>query len=697
MIDLRFVTMRHHETPINKRQMALTAGFVGYVIHKKGNTMLKKCLSLLLICLITGCATIHKDWENAQRINTADGYNKFLSEHLQSEYSQTAKDNIEKLEWGEARQLNTVDAYRAFLSSHPKSEFAQTAKDNIEKLEWGEARQLNTVDAYQAFLSSHPKSEFAQTAEGNIEKLEWGEARQLNTVDAYRAFLSSHPKSEFAQTAKDNIEKLEWGEARQLNTVDAYQAFLSSHPKSEFAQTAKDNIEKLEWDEARQLNTVDAYQAFLSSHPKSEFAQTAEDNMINIINELEKQFKNCKTTECSDRVFSLWENAVWESIKELGGREGYAKYLLLFPNGKHVSPANEAIDDIDWHSCKDERNTDSCERYLLLHQKGKYIKEAKQIIVDNEFMTAKQKNTVGAYDEFLKSHRYHEGALTMRRQLLYSIAVASGKLEDWGSFYDKSQVSSYKRKKWDKSSQSAYEQMMTNAETEIERLLYEKAIANPSLNNYRAYLKRFPKGSHRQQIIVLMEPLFFKEASSTNTVESYNNYLHQYPSGFSGDKARALLDPVLWAQTRKENHRDSYEKYIKKFPNGLHAKDAEKKISWMKLNPAIPKISFPKQIIGTGSNPRFSWVTTFTEKSDIAGYSVSGSGWILDKKGNKYGPGGHLVHRSRKTIKPGGQAQDDDWVRGSTFCGGKIDYDWTGQDTNGHPVKLKVVIDLICK
>jgi hypothetical protein len=83
--------------------------------------------------------------------------------------------------------------------------------------------------------------------------------------------------------------------------------------------------------------------------------------MINIINELEKQFKNCKTAECSGRVFSLWENTVWESIKELGERDRYAKYQLLFPNGKHLSLANEAIDNIDWRSCKDERSTNSCE------------------------------------------------------------------------------------------------------------------------------------------------------------------------------------------------------------------------------------------------------------------------------------------------------------------------------------------------
>jgi hypothetical protein len=33
MIDLLFVIMRHHETPINKRQTALTAEFVDYMLN----------------------------------------------------------------------------------------------------------------------------------------------------------------------------------------------------------------------------------------------------------------------------------------------------------------------------------------------------------------------------------------------------------------------------------------------------------------------------------------------------------------------------------------------------------------------------------------------------------------------------------------------------------------------------------------
>ncbi len=526
---------------------------------------------------------------------------------------------------------------------------------------------------------------------------DWENAQRINTPEDYKKFLSEHPNSEFSRIAEGNIEKLEWDKALQSQTVEAYQAFLSSHPESEFSQTAKTSIEELEWHQTRQLNTIEAYQAFLSSHPESEFNRSAEVNMSEIVKKLEKQFKSCKSTKCSDSAFSQWENAVWQSTRDSGNRDKYSKYLLLFPNGKHISLANKKIDDIDWRFCEERQDIKSCQKYLSTHKKGIHRKEAKQIIIDNKYKAVKQKNTVEAYDEFIKSHRGHEGALAKRRQLLYSKAVESGSLDDWVTFRKKSKVSYYKRKKWNQSSQSAYEQMMTNAETEIERLLYEKAIANPTLKNYRKYLKEFPEGSHKQQIIVLMEPLFLKEARSANTVESYSKYLKQYPIGFSSDNARALLDPVLWAETKNKNNRASYENYIKKFPGGSHAEDAEKKIAWMKSNPAIPKISYPKKIIASGYNSTFSWVTKFSEKSGRAGYYVSGSGWVIDSKGNKYGPNGYKGSRGKVTIKPGGKSQDDHWVRGDTFCGGRLEYDWTGEDTNGHRVHLEERINLVCE
>jgi hypothetical protein len=70
---------------------------------------------------------------------------------------------------------------------------------------------------------------------------------------------------------------------------------------------------------------------------------------------------------------------------------------------------------------------------------------------------------------------------------------------------------------------------------------------------------------------------------------------------------------------------------------------------------------------------------------------------LFAKNGDKYGPNGHKGSRGKVTVKPGGTSQDDHWVRGDTFCGGRLEYEWEGKDTNGHRVYLEERINLICK
>jgi hypothetical protein len=270
-------------------------------------------------------------------------------------------------------------------------------------------------------------------------------------------------------------------------------------------------------------------------------------------------------------------------------------------------------------------------------------------------------------------------------------------LADWINFYDKSKVSSYKLRKWPKKDRQAYEQMMTNAETEIEQLIFNDITAKPNLQSAKEYFKRFPKGIHNQQVKILTEPLFYKDACKLDTVKAYKNYLTLYPTGFSSGTILTLLEKAIWRETEKKNTRRVYTDYIKKYPNSTYSQKANDKLTWMKANPATPKIDFPKEIVGQGSPPRFSWVTRFSEGSGKVGYSVSGSGWVIDLKGGKWGPSGHKGNRGTIKVKPGGKGQDSHWVRGRTFCGGRLEYVWVGEDDNGHKIKFYETIYLKCK
>lgn len=412
---------------------------------------------------------------------------------------------------------------------------------------------------------------------------------------------------------------------------------------------------------------------------------------------LSRLFKECGTPECSDYVFARWDEAQWRVAESAGSRASYREYLLLFPTGVHASDARVRIEEIDWTACRDGAGAEPCQSYTTRHPKGKYLADANGKLVEYELAAAVEQNTVKAFQEFLKKHPSHDAARERLRNLRYATAVASRSLADWIAFFDESKLPSYTVGKWTPAARAQYEQMLKNAEEEIERLLYEQAVGENALQRLREYLKRFPKGAHHQQVTIRMEPLVYEEAVKLDTEEAYQKYLAQYPEGFSSERINVLFEAAMWRRVNAAKSHSGYTQYLKRFPGGPHADEAKAQIEYMQANPAVPKIVHPPTITGQGSPPRFSWTTRFIEESGRAGYSVSGYGWVIDPKGAKWGPGGRQGNRGSLTVKPGGTAQDDHWVRGETFCGGRLEYDWSGEDTHGHPVRLREVIQLVCK
>lgn len=169
-------------------------------------------LTVLVILVLTGCATIKGDWEKAKGLNTITAYQEFLQNHPQSEFSDDAKHRIEKLEWIKAYKLNTVDGYQRFIKEYSSSKFISEAKQRIEALEpiaWKEAMSQNTVSEYQEFVSVYPNSQYAKEAIKRIEQIiqrKWNDTLYKNTVEAYRTFLAQHPNNRFTKLALERIK-----------------------------------------------------------------------------------------------------------------------------------------------------------------------------------------------------------------------------------------------------------------------------------------------------------------------------------------------------------------------------------------------------------------------------------------------------------------------------------------------------------
>ena len=82
-------------------------------------------LLMILLCvaplLVTGCATVTGDWNNTRQENTIVTYQRFLGKYPDSEFTQEAKQQIERLRYQEALEKDQVALYINFMRDYPES------------------------------------------------------------------------------------------------------------------------------------------------------------------------------------------------------------------------------------------------------------------------------------------------------------------------------------------------------------------------------------------------------------------------------------------------------------------------------------------------------------------------------------------------------------------------------------------------
>lgn len=530
-------------------------------------------------------------------------------------------------------------------------------------------------------------------------------------------------------------EAEDFAEVKQQDSLESWQSFLDKYPKGQNVKAAKQAFDELLYKKAKAT----------ASEPQK----------------LEAFFKRAKTSAYADKIFILWEEASWNKAKALDSTEGYRSYLLHFPGGKHVEEAKSGIEELSWRRCQQRGDREAYDQHLKEYPKGKHAKEAQEILDDLEYQEVQRRDTIAAYQEFLKSHYNHKAAGKRLRQLMYEKAVKTGNLEDWIAFYDK-----YRSRGWTDDGKDV-EQMKENAKKEIERLLYQKIIASPTLELCEDYLDRYRDGPHKQQVTIKMEPCLFEHAiqkndtetylkylekypegyrdseikkrlndliftklgekedfrsfekylrlcpknkasllsrmeplmfdwaKRVNTIESYEKYIKEYPEGPSFDQARRLLGPLLFKKAQDDDWYSSYEDYIKKCPNGANIQKAKKRIEWLKSSKAVVEVDYPRVLEQPGG--RWSWTTKFKETGGKIGYKVTGSGYIYDSEGDKWGIGYgwsisvSSIGRGTVNVPAGGTAKDSYWCGNAgrhTWCNGYALFTWSGEDAGGHPIKI---------
>ena len=240
---------------------------------------------------------------------------------------------------------------------------------------------------------------------------------------------------------------------------------------------------------------------------------------------------------------------------------------------------------------------------------------------------------------------------------------------------------------------------------------YERVI-----EKYQSAMKEYPDRLSREQAKAVLAEIYCAWATQLREIGDYEGaigkyeiVLGEYPDSPSGLQAKAIMAEIYseWAMQLREV--EEYEIAIKKYqtilreypstPTAVQAEAAmaetyEELIIWREENPAVPVAEFPKEV-NRNSDGRWSWTIVFKETGGKVGYSLSGEGWLVDAKGDQYGPWGTISDRGSVTVPPGGMTEDSYWCRGDTFIGGYAVFTWGGEDDNGHPITIEEKVHLL--
>jgi hypothetical protein len=182
------------------------------------------------------------------------------------------------------------------------------------------------------------------------------------------------------------------------------------------------------------------------------------------------------------------------------------------------------------------------------------------------------------------------------------------------------------------------------------------------------------------------------------------------------EKRVAALDAVPavmldWSEAldQGENYLEfikSCEKILEDFPEILHASDiaavqaAVDKAhadlpGWLQANPAVPRLEFSEEVT---RDYKGVWIltTVFREVGGKVGYTLEGSGWIIDEQGEKWGIWGlSEISRGPVTVPVGGEAENTYRLEGDSFVNGFAVFTWEGMDEGGHQITFEERVHLL--
>lgn len=117
----------------------------------------------------------------------------------------------------------------------------------------------------------------------------------------------------------------------------------------------------------------------------------------------------------------------------------------------------------------------------------------------------------------------------------------------------------------------------------VEKVKYEKACQNGTVDSYKEYLKIYPKGRYVSEVNSLIADYdLWSKAKAANTIEAYNSFIQksQFKSYFAkaNEAISELKSIAVWQKVASGDDIKEVESFIREFPNSSCVSVAKKRI-----------------------------------------------------------------------------------------------------------------------
>jgi hypothetical protein len=126
---------------------------------------------LTVALLMVGCSQTQRDFEQATRQDTEQGYRDFIRAHEQHDLAREARTRLESLMYRAAMNAADETVVHRFIAEFPNSERAPEAQKRLEAIALETARKQSSPAALEAFLATYPATAQADSVRKEIEAL----------------------------------------------------------------------------------------------------------------------------------------------------------------------------------------------------------------------------------------------------------------------------------------------------------------------------------------------------------------------------------------------------------------------------------------------------------------------------------------------------------------------------------------------